>query len=349
MSKNRQPEIHRRDNSRGFALAVARSQRVWGARMSVVVRKKDTGFLTGLRLFAGVDPDVVLPYLERTSRRDLAAGEVLIDPDKPNTNVFVVLSGKLRVHLDSPDSAPLTLLETGACAGEMSIIEDKDPSAHVIAAEPTHLMVIRHALLWELVDASHAFARNLLVQLSERVRQDNDVIVDSVDILREFERNAVRDALTDLYNRHWLEDMFRRRLNRLQKNNGDGCLIMVDVDHFKRFNDRFGHLAGDHALCHVADSLRNYFRPDDLIARFGGDEFAVLLPDTVLAEALKTAERVRNKIETSTSAALAGEPPITVSIGAAEMVADDTLETLLNNADAALYRAKLQGRNCVSD
>lgn len=317
--------------------------------MTVAVRHEDAGFLTGLRLFAGVDPDVVLPYLERTSRQDLAADDMLITPETTNGDVYVVLSGKLRVHLDSPDNPPLTVLESGACAGEMSIIEGREPSAYVLAAEPSHLMVIDHSLLWELINASHAFARNLLIQLSERVRQDNDVIVDSVGILREFERNAVRDALTDLYNRHWLEDMFRRRINRLQKNDGHACLIMVDVDHFKRFNDRYGHLAGDHALCHVADSLRTYFRPDDLIARFGGDEFAVLLPDTSLAEALKTADRVRNKIESGTSSELAGEPPITVSIGAAEMVSGDTLESLLNNADAALYRAKLKGRNCVSD
>ncbi len=320
-----------------------------GASMTAAAHDQETGFLSGLRLFAGVDPNVVLPYLERTSRLDLAAGEVLIDPKKANSDVYVVLSGKLCVHLDSPDNPPLTVLETGACAGEMSIIEEKDPSAHVVAAERCHLMVIRQGLLWELINASHAFARNLLVQLSERVRQDNGVIVDSVDILREFERNAVRDALTDLHNRHWLEDMFRRRLRRLQKDGDNACVIMVDVDHFKRFNDNYGHLAGDHALCHVADSLRTYFRPDDLIARFGGDEFAVLLPDTVIGEALSTAERVREEIESGTHKELAGEPPITVSIGAAQMVAGDSLESVLHNADAALYRAKLKGRNCVSD
>jgi diguanylate cyclase (GGDEF)-like protein len=317
--------------------------------MTALRRIGDSGFLRGLRLFDGVDPDVILPYLERTGRRDLAAGEVLLTPDRENTEVFVVLSGRLKVHLDSLDRPPLTVLESGSCAGEMSIIEDREPSAYVVAAEPAHLMVIGQRTLWDLVDVSHAFARNLLVVLSERVRQDNEVIVDSVGILREFERNAVRDALTDLYNRHWLEDMFRRRISRLQKSHAVGSLMMLDVDQFKRFNDKFGHLAGDHALCHVADALRTHFRPDDLIARYGGDEFAVLLPDIAMQEAVGIGERVRTAIATSSTSPDSSDPPITISVGIAEMTPQDTLETLLNNADAALYRAKLKGRNCVSD
>ncbi|MDH3768739.1 MAG: GGDEF domain-containing protein, partial [Gammaproteobacteria bacterium] len=130
----------------------------------------------------------------------------------------------------------------------------------------------------------------------------------------------------------------------------DACMVMLDVDFFKKFNDAHGHIAGDHALCTVADALRQYFRPTDMIARYGGDEFAVLLPDTLMDQALEIAERVR--------AAVGGNPGertgpddgagITVSIGVAERKASDTLESLINNADAALYRAKLAGRNCVA-
>lgn len=318
--------------------------------MSAVERLHDTGFLSGLRLFNGVDPDQVLPFLEKTSRRDLRTGELLLSPETPNRDVFVVLSGLLHVHLDSLDSPPLTVLSVGACTGEMSIIEEKDPSAFVVAAEDTHLMVIDQTVLWQLIDVSHPFCRNLLTVLSERVRSDNEVIVDSVGIMREFERNAIRDALTDLHNRHWLEDMFRRKIARLQKSGGCAAMIMLDVDHFKLFNDRFGHLAGDHALCLVADALRAHFRPSDLIVRFGGDEFAILLPDSNLEEGMKSAERVRKGVEDSvTNNDPTARPAISISAGVAEMSAGETLEELMENADAALYRAKLKGRNCVSE
>ena len=303
-------------------------------------------FLSGLQLFNGVDIRSVGPFLARTHRRDIKSGEVLISPDLRNSRVFVILSGALEVRLESADSPPLTVLHPGQCAGEMSIIEEKDPSAWVIAARDSHLMVIEQDILWRMINVSHAFARNLLIILSSRVRSDNQVILDSVGVLREFERHAVTDALTDLHNRHWLDNMFRRRLERCLKDQTPASMVMVDVDQFKQFNDRYGHIAGDRALRLVAETLRSNFRPGDMVARFGGDEFSILLPGATVEDARSCAERARWAVHQAAEE-VPGTPQVTLSAGVAAAEHGDTLEVLIARADDALYRAKLGGRNRV--
>ena len=307
--------------------------------------------LEGLELFHGVSAGDVQDLLQRCDRRDLSAGELLISPEQKNEFVFIVLSGSLNVHVGSPETPVLATMDVGACVGEMSIIEDRDPSAYVLGAEQTHLLVIHQSVLWEMVDASHEFAKNLLVVLSERVRSHNRVIADSYGELKKFERHARTDALTGLSNRHAMEESFMREITRCEQGDKPISLIMIDVDNFKLFNDQFGHMAGDRALSAVASILRHQFRPRDLLVRFGGDEFAVLLPEVDEKLALIIADRVREAVcgTTGDGSDSLIQIPIKISMGVAQLGRNGTLTTLIRAADAALYRAKHAGRNTVSN
>jgi diguanylate cyclase (GGDEF)-like protein len=124
---------------------------------------------------------------------------------------------------------------------------------------------------------------------------------------------------------------------------------MTDIDHFKRFNDTWGHLAGDAALRHVSRMLAGHMRPSDLVARYGGEEFSALLPETALEDAGAIAERLRAGIEsaTLTLAESSQAVGVSVSIGIALAGPDEALEDMIGRADEALYRAKENGRNRV--
>ena len=307
--------------------------------------------LNSLELFEGVSPDDVQELLQRCDRRDLAAGELLLSPGAKNEHVFIVLSGSLNIHVGSPDTPVLATMDVGACVGEMSIIEDRDPSAYVIGAEQSHLLVIHQTTLWDMVDASHEFAKNLLVVLSERVRSHNRVIADSFGELKKFERHATTDALTNLANRHAMEEIFPQEMARCIEKDKPVSMIMIDVDNFKQFNDMFGHVAGDRALSAVSRILRTQFRPRDLLVRYGGDEFAVLLPGANLKQALVVGDRVRLAVcgETGDGADSLIQIPVKISMGVAELSPRGNLDTLLRAADEALYRAKHAGRDVVSD
>jgi two-component system cell cycle response regulator len=306
--------------------------------------------LDGLRLFRGVSPDDIQALLQRCERRDIVAGELLLSPGDRNEHVFIVLSGALKVHVGSPDTPALTTMEAGDCVGEMSIIEDRDPSAYVLAGEDTHVLVIHQSVLWEMVDASHEFAKNLLIVLSERVRSHNRLIASNYGKMRKFERHATTDALTNLANRHAMEATFPDLIDACRAQDKPVSMMMIDVDNFKRFNDMLGHVAGDRALSIVSKILRKQFRRRDLLVRYGGDEFAVLLPEVELDEATAIGERVRREIsgETGDSSDSLIQIPVRISMGVAQLSVGGNLDTLTRDADAALYRAKNAGRDTVS-
>lgn len=153
------------------------------------------------------------------------------------------------------------------------------------------------------------------------------------------------DPLTGTGNRRYLEETMAREISRAGRTGGKLCLIMADLDHFKRINDNHGHQAGDRVLEAFGALLRQQTRPTDVVTRFGGEEFVVLMPHTGLAQALVIAERIR----TALAAMLIDPLPsaVTASFGVAEFAVGEKDDALLRRADQALYVAKQSGRNRV--
>lgn len=156
------------------------------------------------------------------------------------------------------------------------------------------------------------------------------------------------DALTKVMNRGAFDEELMRRLAEWHRRERPFTVIMLDVDQFKAVNDQFGHQAGDLVLQYVAQVLHNTLREMDLLARFGGDEFAILLPDTNLDEATLAADRLRERIEAVQIPVDGQSLSLTVSLGLAEVLPSDNEETVLSRADEALYAAKESGRNRCS-
>jgi diguanylate cyclase (GGDEF)-like protein/PAS domain S-box-containing protein len=166
------------------------------------------------------------------------------------------------------------------------------------------------------------------------------------DTLREM---ALRDALTGLYNRRYLEDAFCRELHRGERNGKPVSVVMIDIDHFKRFNDQHGHDAGDFVLSAVARAVSSNIRPSDIACRYGGEELAIVLPETTLECARDRAEEMRRAIrETNLTHLGQTLPGPTASFGVAVYPEHGTRPAdLLKAADQALYRAKHEGRDRV--
>ena len=150
---------------------------------------------------------------------------------------------------------------------------------------------------------------------------------------------ALYDQLTGLANRRHLEISAAAVFARSKRHKNTFCLALVDIDHFKQFNDNYGHDEGDRILKRVADVFQRHIRESDLAIRYGGEEFLLLLSDSELEEALSFADRLRY--------VLADETGVTVSIGVAAYCGQDSFDEVIKSADEALYSAKRNGRNRV--
>jgi diguanylate cyclase (GGDEF)-like protein len=181
------------------------------------------------------------------------------------------------------------------------------------------------------------------VQALELFADQCAVAISQVQLHQQLEQLAMTDSLTGLHNRHVLEDTLAREVLRAHRSGRPSALLFCDIDHFKVVNDQWDHATGDRILQHVAAVIRQRLRRGDLAARFGGDEFVVLLPETDMDAAVAVAKELRLRI-----AAASASWSITVSIGVADTATSGSDgASLLAAADAAMYQAKRAGRNRV--
>ncbi|GAB5545310.1 MAG: GGDEF domain-containing protein [Sandaracinaceae bacterium] len=305
--------------------------------------------LDDFAMLEGVGLTARRELLATAARRVLAPGEVLIEQGKRHARMFLLLRGALSVHLDSPTADPVATIEAGETVGELSLLDGSEASAFVVAKEKARLLEVGEDAFWQLTNVSHAFAVNLLVKTAARLRANNATVSQNVQKRRQYERAAMFDGLTGIHNRRWLDETLSRMVRRHQGERGKLSLSLIDIDHFKSFNDTYGHAAGDHVLTVVASTLSGNLRPTDLVARFGGEEFVIIFPDTDVELAQVAAERVREAISKEKLAMPDGTelPSVTISMGVSQLADGQSVPELLKVADMAMYRAKQAGRNRV--
>ena len=164
----------------------------------------------------------------------------------------------------------------------------------------------------------------------------------------EIYRMAIIDGLTQTYNKRYFLEFIDREMARCSRYARPLALVMFDIDFFKKVNDEHGHLAGDFVLKKLASSiLAKNIRKEECFARYGGEEFAIVLPDTPADKGVILAEKIRLMVEETTYEFESNTIPVTISMGVAQMLKDDTMDTFIARADEKLFAGKQGGRNRV--
>ena len=291
---------------------------------------------TGARLFPG-SPGSLFIYreshdvLEHATSWEVGRPDATLAPDecwalRLGSPHFVPKKGAIRCAHASPDSASYVCMPVqgqGKILGLLHIAVDIKPRT----MRPTRDSERRLRAMTDRVGPALA---NLKLR----------------DALREM---ALRDGLTGLYNRRYLEDVLHRELHRAERSGKPVSVVMVDIDHFKRFNDKFGHDAGDFVLSAIARVISDGIRPSDIACRYGGEELAIVLPEADLVCARERIEQLRLAIRNSNLTHLGQNlPSPTASFGLAVYPTNGTKPAeLLKAADQALYRAKQAGRDRI--
>jgi diguanylate cyclase (GGDEF)-like protein len=304
----------------------------------------------------------------------LQPGEALCREGEEGHAMFVVLSGHLVI---SRSGKQVAVGSPGDVFGEMALIESRERAATLKALDETVVLEIPETAFWKHIAPNPESLMALLRTFSDRSRHDLEALASDnlklqayaeqvetanrelVQIRRQLEdknrlleRLSALDTLTGIANRRRFDDVLRQEWKRAARDGRSLALLFCDIDHFKLFNDTYGHQAGDDCLVRVAQAMEDTLnRPADLAARYGGEEFVGLLADTDEEGAHLLAERVRARVAELEIEHVESEASgvLTVSLGAASRVPGAAMrpEDLVNEADRALYAAKQRGRNRV--
>lgn len=254
----------------------------------------------------------------------------------------------------------LYLLLNIICSVRIAIFAPLRPVQTIQIAIPVAMVLIGLCTQWTalspvLIACELGWVANLIrlsrqigrsAEGSLRMRLENATLVVALqNALDQVRQLAVRDALTGIYNRYHLIDVLQHEIDNHRRNFTPVTITLLDVDHFKKINDAYGHLAGDQVLQEVVALVKAQIRSIDTLARYGGEEFVCILPNTTEGAALIVAERIRQAVCNAPLLVDGQKIALSVSIGLAEYAPGELLQSWLGRTDRALYRAKQNGRN----
>lgn len=293
----------------------------------------------------GRNPDAMATIAKR-------AGDTVILAGEEGQHMYVIQSGTAEIL---NDDMVLDTVGPGGVIGEMALVDGSLRSATVRATENLVLMPISTTDFEALTRHHPEFGLYVMKIMSLRLRLMNARLGDAVEdiayrekIEGELRAMATRDPLTGISNRQHFAEMASREIDSALRHDRHLSVAMIDVDHFKAVNDTYGHPCGDAALRTLVETAASELRSADIFGRLGGEEFALLLPETDAPAATAIAERIRARLARESLSWNAQTFSITVSIGVSSWRQDETnIDAALTRADNNLYAAKAQGRNRV--
>jgi diguanylate cyclase (GGDEF)-like protein len=335
----------------------ARGENIRNGRIAGEESKEgNTDFLRHVAIFSLLERRELDSLAGFLHVHEIDAGHLLFREGDEGNELFIVKSGSVAVSVGLGNGVEQQVAEfrAGDFFGEMSIFEDAPRSASCRIKEKSRLFSLHERDFFHLM-ANHPqiaikLMQKMLTVTTKRLMNTSEFVSDMVEWGENARKRAITDELTGIYNRRFLEDSLGTYFDEARRAGRPLSLIMIDLDRFREINERLGHAAGDRVIVEAASVFKECIRERDIAARYGGDEFTIILPDTPLEDARNVAEGIRAK----TAALPALKPPeggsirVTTSQGVASFPDHGgDVATVRGKADEALYRAKEGGRNRV--
>jgi len=283
-------------------------------------------------------------------------GEIIVREHEAGDDFYIIRQGQtVVIKGDVQNPTILGFRSIGEAIGEMALLENLPRSATVIALDVVSLLSFSRKAFYEFLRENPAFSLNLMNMLSGRIRKSEEERMrgyarekQQVVVLETLSKQATHDPLTGLFNRRYLDQILYGEITHARQNDSAVGILMADVDHFKQINDWYGHKAGDLMLQSLGDLMKKCVRATDIVCRYGGEEFVIVMPGASMPAVGKCAEEIRSRFEALSVLFGNQEIHATLSIGGAIFPLHGAdVDEVFVRADRAMYRAKQTGRNRV--